>query len=283
MKIRHIPFGYTIENGEYVIARDEANAVIDIYEMYLGGKSFNEIACSMTIPYNEENSKWNKNTVKRILENKAYIGSSLYPRIINDYDFSRVQKLIEQKRPKKTILSESQTSLQEKTYCHRCGKPLKRVVGKVKFESWICSDCYYGYKITDEMLKSAVVAILNALIANPELADLNATKTYEPTDDIIRNDQCISQFLCEPRPDIDKIKEMILKNAENRYNQCTGNEYITNTEIIKNELAKHQPITEFNTDLFNKIIKTIQPDAEFRLYVQLINGKVIRQEIKRGE
>ncbi len=283
MKIRHIPFGYTIINGEYVLNKNEAKAVIDIFEMYVSGKSYGEIAKTMTIPYREEVYKWDKNMVKRILENKAYTGESIYPQIINKYDFDRVQRIIEQKRPVKTVLTETQTILLEKTFCHICGKPLTRMVGNKRIENWLCPNCYYGYKITDEMLKSAVVSILNTLIANPELADLIDIKTYEPTEEIIRREQNISTRIYESKADIEEIKKLIFLNAEKKYDQCLSDEYINATEIIKYELSQNTATKEFSIELFNKIVKRIMPDTEYTIYVQLINGKVLRQEIKKGE
>ena len=50
------------------------------------GKSLLEIAALMEVPYSE-NSSWNKNMVKRIIENDRYLGTEKYPQIIDKRNF----------------------------------------------------------------------------------------------------------------------------------------------------------------------------------------------------
>ena len=88
LKNRNIPFGYCVINGKYAINEIEAQAVHEIFENYINGKSLKTIAAEMKIPYNSGKATWNKNMVARVLENRRYIGENGYPRIISNEKFN---------------------------------------------------------------------------------------------------------------------------------------------------------------------------------------------------
>ena len=90
LKNRNIPFGYCVINGKYAINKIEAQAVREIFENYINGKSLKTIAAEMQIPYNSGKEAWNKNMVCRVLENRKYIGEKGYPRIISNEKFNLV-------------------------------------------------------------------------------------------------------------------------------------------------------------------------------------------------
>ena len=80
-KNRIIPFGYCMKNGEIITEPNELYTVVTIFNEYLKGKSLSEIAALMEVPYSE-NSSWNKNMVKRIIENDRYLGTEKYPQML---------------------------------------------------------------------------------------------------------------------------------------------------------------------------------------------------------
>lgn len=89
-KNRTIPFGYCMKNGEITVDFTESKAVVRIFEEYLNGSSLLQIAKLMEsekIRYSEDSNKWNKNMVKRIIENKKYLGTDKYPQIISEKFF----------------------------------------------------------------------------------------------------------------------------------------------------------------------------------------------------
>ena len=79
-KNRTIPFGYMMRNGAITTNPAEVLAVLTIFSEYMAGKSLNEIARNMGVPYSE-NVGWNKNMVKRVLENDKYLGTDIYPQL----------------------------------------------------------------------------------------------------------------------------------------------------------------------------------------------------------
>lgn len=92
MKLRTIPFGYQMINGEIVPHLREANAVRRIFELYIGGLSYKLITkelCGGDILY-RPGVTWNQHMVKRILENRRYIGENEYPALITAHDIEAV-------------------------------------------------------------------------------------------------------------------------------------------------------------------------------------------------
>lgn len=93
LKNRNIPFGYCVVNGRYSINEIEAQAVREIFENYINGKSLKTIAAEMKIPYNSGKATWNKNMVCRVLENRRYIGENGFPQIITTEDFEQATRI----------------------------------------------------------------------------------------------------------------------------------------------------------------------------------------------
>ena len=75
------PYGYRIENGEYVIVEQEAETVRWIFRSYLEGKGKKEIADILQkaeIIRNSPSNLWRINTIDYILKNERYIGDALF-------------------------------------------------------------------------------------------------------------------------------------------------------------------------------------------------------------
>ena len=81
---RSIPFGYRMERAQIICEQTEAETVKQIFSLYLNGHSLGQIAAAMTaqaVRYHAHTDQWNKNMVKRILENDRYLddGTDLGP------------------------------------------------------------------------------------------------------------------------------------------------------------------------------------------------------------
>ena len=87
MANRYLAFGYKIADGKLCVEETEAELVKAAFSLYAAGKSYSQIAERFTlsgIRYNIDSDKWNKNMVKRIIENNKYIGRNGYPQIIEE-------------------------------------------------------------------------------------------------------------------------------------------------------------------------------------------------------
>ena len=92
----HIPFGYKLVNGKFMINKLQEQIIQDIYDEYINGKSLYSIAQKLKqekIKNNNGNTNWTHGAIAKILENKKYLGEKMYPKIIDENRFEIVQKL----------------------------------------------------------------------------------------------------------------------------------------------------------------------------------------------
>lgn len=86
-KIRNILYGYKFENGRIVIHDAEAKIVNQVFTDYVNGLSYLKISNLLIqkgIEFLPNQVNWNKNKVKRIIEDKRYLGDDKYVDNIND-------------------------------------------------------------------------------------------------------------------------------------------------------------------------------------------------------
>ena len=86
----HTPFGYRIESGKAVISEDEATAVRMIFTSYLDGDALETAAEKAGIRMKHAG-------VRRILQNKKYLGTDFYPAIINQETFEKAAQEIKRR------------------------------------------------------------------------------------------------------------------------------------------------------------------------------------------
>lgn len=81
----HTPYGYRIENGRAVIKEDEALRIREIYKNYLSGKGYMDAAKNAGLDLTHS-------SVKRMLQNKHYLGDDFYPAIIDIKTFDAAEE-----------------------------------------------------------------------------------------------------------------------------------------------------------------------------------------------
>ena len=233
-KNRVIPFGYSMRNGEITVDFNESKAVARIFEEYLNGSSLQQIARLMEsekIKYSEDSEHWNKNMVKRIIENKKYLGNEKYPQIIGEKFFTQANEKRMLRATSAYVISEDLQEIRNRTYCLECGHRLSRIGGSSRYEKWDCRnpECYkFEYRLTDQMIIGAVQTVLNTAIANLGLLESDCEiSTYSPTADVIRKQNEINQMLDSSQVDFDRIKSELYRLAEMKYECCA---YDDNTQ-----------------------------------------------------
>ena len=289
-KNRTIPFGYCMKNGEITTEPKEVYAVVKIFDEYLKGRSLSEIAKLMQsekIRYNADSDKWNKNMVKRIIENEKYLGTDKYPQIIDDDTFRLANKKRIRKATTLNLISADLREIRNRTYCSECGHRLSRIGGNSKYEHWDCRnpDCYkLEYRLTDQMIIGAVLTVLNSAIANPSLLESGGEiSTYSPTADVIRKQNEINQMTDSPQVDFDKVKAEIFKLAEMKYDCCTYNDSPLKTDELRNLLENNKQLNILDIGLFKACVSRIWISHFCTIEVELINGvriKNITEKVK---
>lgn len=289
-KNRTIPFGYCMRNGKIITGLTESKAVVRIFEEYLNGSSLLQIAKLMEsekIRYTADSDHWNKNMVKRIIENEKYLGNGKYPQIIDGETFKIANKKRVQKATSVCVISEDLQEIRSRTYCLECGHRLSRIGGNCRCEKWDCRnpDCYrLEYQLTDKMIIVALLIVLNTAIANPNLLESDSEiSMYSPTTDVIRKQNEISQMLDSAQPDFDRIKSEILRLAELKYDCCTYNENPQKTEEIKALLENYEQLNTLDIGLFKACVSRIWISHFFTIEVEFINGVIIKNITERTE
>ena len=95
MSIRRQPFGYQICGGRVTVKGSEADIVKYIFRVYIGGASFNDIKLSLLnqpVAYDVD-KPWNKNMIARILGDKRYVGTDVYPQILLCEEFEAAENI----------------------------------------------------------------------------------------------------------------------------------------------------------------------------------------------
>ena len=288
MKNRTIPFGYMMRNGEIQPKPTESKAVQNIFQAYLNGSSLLAIAnwmSSQGVSYNGIDTMWNKNMVKRILENKKYLGRNGYPAIIDEDTFCTVNAQKKMKTAGCTEISEELKTIRSLTYCAECGHKLSRIGGNTRSEKWDCRNLgcsRFSHKITDQMLIGVVLNVLNTAIANPGLIHTDAEiSAYHPSIEVTRQQNEINRLMDNPDVDFESVKEEICKLAELKYDCCTYSDKPQKTTQLREVLASHEQLNTLDIGLLQSCISRILVSHFCTVEIEFINGVKMKNIIER--
>lgn len=287
---RIIPFGYCMKNGEITTEPKEVYAVAMIFSEYLNGSSLLQIAKMMEsekIRYSEDSNYWNKNMVKRILENKKYMGENNFPAIIDRDIFQSANAKKQVKSNAMKHISEELQTIRGLLFCGECGCRLYRSVNSTGSEYWNCKNpcCEkIGYRLTDNMLIGSAIAVLNTAMANPDLLDSNEEiSAYIPDMEVTRQQNEINRITDNPDVDFDKAKEEIFRLAELKYNCCTYSEKPQKTAQLKAFLADCEQQNTLNIGLLKFCISRILVGRFYTVEFEFINGVTIKNITERTD
>lgn len=287
-KNRTIPFGYMMRKGVIQPKPTESKAVQEIFQAYLNGSSLLAIAnwmSSQGISYNGINFAWNKNMIKRILENEKYIGKDVLPAIIDTDIFQKANMQKQQKSTQNREISEELQAIRSLTYCTECGQKLSRIGGNSRYEKWDCRnpECSrFHHRITDNMLIGVIINVLNAVIANPDLLDSNEQiSEYIPDMEVTRQQNEINRLMDTSDMNFEKTKEEIFRLAELKYGCCTYNDKPRKTTQLKDILKNCEQSNTLDIGLLKSCVSQISVSHFCIVEVEFINGVTIKNIIER--
>ena len=263
-KNRVIPFGYCMRNGEITAEPKEVYAVSTIFSEYLKGGSLLQIAKLMEsekIRYTSDSDKWNKNMVKRIIENEKYLGNDKYPRIIDENIFKQANEKRVRKAAALNLICDDLKEIRRIAYCAECGGKLFRKTNGKGREYWNCSNqgCFkFEYRLTDQMINGAVLTALNSAIANE-----------------------VNRMTDSPQVDFEKVKAEIFRLAEMKYERCTYSDKPQKTAKLISLLKNHNQLNTLDIGLFKSCINKILISRFCTIEVEFINGIKIKNTIRR--
>lgn len=263
-KNRTIPFGYMMQSGEILPKSTESKAVQEIFNAYLNGSSLLAIANLMSsqgVSYNGVSSAWNKNMVKRILENEKYLGRNGYPALVDEDTFRRANMRKKIKSTTVAEISEELKAIRSLTYCAECGHRISRIGGNTRSEKWDClnPECArFSHRITDQMLIGVVLNVLNIVIANPNLINADAEiSSYTPSIEVTRQQNEVSRLMDTHNVDFEIAKEEIFRLAELKYDCCTYSDKPQKTTQLKDILEGCKQLNTLDIGLLKSCVSRI--------------------------
>ena len=245
MNKRRQPFGYQICGGRVAVKCSEADIVKYIFRAYIGGASFNDIKLGlMNQPVSYDGDKaWNKNMIARILGDRRYVGTDVYPQILLCEEFEAAESIRTSKVSTDTR-SEARRLL---------------------------------YKLSDKrpavQTEADVLGIINALIHDPSLIKEQKTAP-EVTESFGLQQEFDDLLLVQPIDEV-KAKRLIFQMASVQYSAVDNSEY--ETTRLQRIISKREPQTELDADL---LAKGVDKGIVNKLSTQVIlkNGQTIGSE-----
>ncbi len=197
------PFGYTKKNGIVSVVKDEEIVIKKMFEMFILCPSYHSIAVKLNeMGHTKRSSKpWRSVDIKRLLQNKAYIGQVFYAgeyytgehdKIVSDELFRNVQALISSK-PKcvqRPPISYSHW-LSGILKCSHCNSTMNYAKDWNGNASYRCKGnavgtCKYANFLSVSKLEKLVLSALNELLINTSLMDYNLISAGQSDDEISR-------------------------------------------------------------------------------------------------
>lgn len=287
------PLGYKkdIENKTWVVDKDEAKIVKEIFDLCLKGKSQFQIATKMKEKYpslfafyrtNKETGEkvavyrsWTDSSISAILNNKSYIGIYEYrkcikdketieidkvPRIISDEVFYDCQTALERNKRNYYRSEEKKYLFMQKVVCPKCGRILACNGARNKqhklYLYYKCKDC--GFYVREDWLEEVVVEKLK------EMFELYL---------ILESNYCVIDYRLADEFNKCKLNEKIRFAMDKRIIEERQN-YITNYDFLEDlwNCADFDLKEKFITEYIDTIeVKTRKHRANDRPDVTLVN------------
>lgn len=277
---RKIPFGYIIEGGVTQPHPREADAVRYIFGQYLAGASLLVIAEDMTRQgprYHQHTPAWNKNMVKRVLENAKYTGAEGYPPLVSNEDFAAARC---QRSSRNTYapLSNEVRPILGKMACAGCGGRLARGTRSHGRVHWRCQDCGQSVSISDEALAEIVDRLLRELSQAPHLLTAPEPQQTEPNLEAVRLQNELTLALNRGGESPEYIKSLALAAAVLRYNQIPDPTPAHALEGLRAKLEQGPADTDTLSALLATAVRTVRLGPDKTVELELINGTIITEK-----
>lgn len=284
MKNRILPYGYCCENGKVILQPQESKILAQIYKEYTDGGSLSGIAKQLNndgVEYTAGVAAWNKGRLKRLLEDKRYLGTESYPPIIHKEIYEAVQNLkSERNNQKETDRKNGVFRLSVPIKCPDCGSTMhRRHDGRCKCQQrWSCKnkDCNTIIDIADNDLLKELCELLETV--KPESIDRLDKKPFLPSDEINRLNNEINRMFDSTEINREVLRNKMFNCVSEKYN-CLDNDLYTTQKL---QLEFERPITDDWMQKFNRTVREIRMYRNKAIGVVLLNGQIIGKEQKNG-
>lgn len=288
MKNRRFPYGYEMQNGKIQICKAEFTILTKIFDRYINGNNLKRIADWLTskhIEYLPDECSWNKSRVKRIIEDKRYLGNDKYPPVISEEKFNKANSIKQSRRTTKNyVVTAENKPIVYLAKCAQCGSPLYHTTDTrhSESESWRCKtdECRLNVKMSIVELQKHIIDLLNEVIANPSMIEYIKSENKESSIEIMRIENEIDRLFEQIDYDKDKIQNLILECAAKKYDYDKSTRHIT--DRLKADFEKSSPLSDFSMELFENTVSAVLIDKNGSVSIELKNGNIIGKEYQNG-
>lgn len=283
--LRTISYGYEVRNGVIAVQPEEAKTVAEIFSLYVAGKTLQNISDMLvqhSIPYYMGEVRWNKNSVKRIIDNAKYIGDETYPRIIAEDVFKEAHKLKDCKGGAATPLSPILEYFKEICVCGKCGTRYKRINTWGSREKWMCADgCKTLSYVTDSLLENAVLNTVNRVIGNNELLDRCPKSKYEPSKSVLKEENELIRLLEQPKISFAATAKHILQSAALRFDCCEFDRGEV-TQALQEEFSELDKLKTLDLQFVKQYIRKMRIYQNGKIGIVFYNNSEVEYESPSG-
>lgn len=201
-----LPYGFRIENDEWVIVEEQARVIRLIFNSYINGTSLEKIARQLTLAKvikNDGTYKWNTQYIAYIIRNVRYKGDALLqksyteefpfktrinygekdmyyiknanPAIVSEGIFDKANRLLdEQSKRYRTNTAPKGYLLSKMIFCGECGTMYRRKSGEVRVY-WVCRNkdtngtACSSQQISEDVIIKGFINMYNRLVNNVEI------------------------------------------------------------------------------------------------------------------
>lgn len=282
MKNRTLPYGYCRENGKIILQPQESKILARIYKEYADGESLSGIAKQLNndrVEYMAGVIAWNKGRLKRLLEDKRYLGTENYPPIIDKEIYETVQNLkSERNNQKETDRKKGVFRLSVPIKCPKCGSDMhRRQNGRCKCQQrWSCKnkDCNTIIDIADNDLLKELCKLLETV--KPESIERLDKKPFLPSAEVNRLNNEINRMFDSAEIEREALRNKMFNCISEKYN-CLDNDLYTTQKL---QLEFELPITDDWMQKFNRTVREIRLYKNKSIGIVLLNGQLIGKEQK---
>ena len=247
----HTPYGYRIENGEYVIVENEAEVVKQIFKRYLLGfakKTIADMLNSTNVP-NREGTPWQRSTVEYILGNERYTDTLFFRRHIPT-------------RQSRLRIS-----------------PIEVYITAVnKLREYRCEILLPAIQQTENLYLRAGSSTLKIKEIDREIAELsdkNILITRLHSNGIIRSFEYSEQISA-----VNSKITALRKERTRFFEERDENGTLSGLKTLNNRLTDlKEPLTEFDSELFAETVKGITVPNNGEVRIEFVGGLTVSEKI----
>lgn len=289
MELRTLLYGYNKHQFRFYPNSDESAVVKMIFDEYISGKTLQQIADRLTakqIVYYKDKTVWNKNMVRRILENRHYIGDEEYPAIIPVDAFEKANKKRLSKGGERVTDTAQEKFFKYHTVCGQCGSRFTRRRNWSKTrEKWYCTcGCKNTVYIDDKLFYSQIHAIISRVIAEPSLLNmlLQENSLCALTPEVMRADKEIDRMTERKNIDFLPVKKAIFSNVSDKFDCCTLDRAKAFSGVLMQYYGEQTASDNMNIKVLEDTVDKITVDGNGIVSVEFLNGCRISKEDSNG-